>query len=68
MHVCISSVTSSVPTNQWVRQYLTKIRFLTLSFILQIEDVAEAALLPFKLTGNALPLEIVLQTGKNYKK
>ena len=34
----------------------------------QVEDVAEAALLPFKLTGNALPLEIVLQTGKNYKK
>ena len=35
---------------------------------MQIEDVAEAALLPFKMTENALPLEIVLQTGRNYKK
>ena len=34
----------------------------------QVEDVAEAALLPFKMTGNALPLEIILQIGKDIKK
>ena len=34
----------------------------------QPEDVAEAALLPFKCSQNALPLEIMIQTLKNYKK
>ena len=31
--------------------------------LLQVEDIAEAAMLPFKMTKNALPLEIVLQVS-----
>lgn len=34
----------------------------------QPEDIAEAALMPFKFSQNALPLEIVIQTLRNYKK
>ena len=34
----------------------------------QPEDIAEAALMPFRFSQNALPLEIVVQTLRNYKK
>ena len=34
----------------------------------QPEDIAEAALMPFKCSRNALPVEIMIQTLKNYKK
>ncbi|KAK9803537.1 hypothetical protein WJX73_005670 [Symbiochloris irregularis] len=34
----------------------------------QPEDIAEAALLPFKCSQNTLPVEIMIQTLKNYKK
>ena len=34
-----------------------------LPLLLQVEDVAEAALLPFKMSGNALPVEIIIQVG-----
>ena len=34
----------------------------------QPEDVAEACLLPFKMSGNAMPIELTISTCKNYKK
>lgn len=34
----------------------------------QPEDIAEAALMPFKCSQNALPVEIMIQTLRNYKK
>ena len=34
----------------------------------QPEDVAEACLLPFKMSKNSMPIELTISTCKNYKK
>ncbi len=34
----------------------------------QPEDVAEACLLPFKMSKNAMPIELTISTCKDYKK
>ena len=34
----------------------------------QPEDVAEACLLPFKMSDNSMPIELTISTCKNYKK